>query len=80
MARMDDVPWWWIAVGWGMRLGGWAAARLVGRRRPDAGYADAVRALALLPAGGEIGGTQRDGTAWYVRTPGPLGQGEPDVH
>ena len=77
---MEDVPWWWIAAGWGARLTGWAVATLAGRRRGGAhDYAGAAQALGGLPAGSEVGGTRADGTSWYVRTPGPVGQGEPDA-
>ncbi|MFG1849567.1 hypothetical protein [Micromonospora carbonacea] len=77
---MDDVPWWWIVAGWGVRLSGWTVATLAGRLRGSGGYGDAARVLAVLPAGSEVGGTQGDGTTWYVRTPRPLGQGESDAH
>jgi hypothetical protein len=74
---MEDVPWWWIAAGWGVRLTGWAVSKLVGRRS-GIDHIDAARVLAGLPAGSEVGGTRTDGTTWYVR-PSGLGQGEPDA-
>jgi hypothetical protein len=75
---MEDVPWWWIAAGWGVRLAGAAVSKLAGRGH-GGDHIDAGRVLAGLPAGSEVGGTRTDGTTWYVRTPGPVGQGEPDA-
>jgi hypothetical protein len=62
----------------GVRLTGSVVAKLTGCRG-GGDIADGARILAGLPAGSEIGGTRADGTTWYVRTPGPVGQGGPDA-